>query len=484
MGKWEESRKILKCKGDFVMKKFYQIVCALVVGALLLLSVIGCDNTTPEQQILSYLQQGNYDEAFSILAYAMQENTLDEDYFEDFRSVLEEQINDVFVEYLNERIDFDSAMESLFEIAMLELIPGVSITIANTRRDIQDLQTSRSFFEAGQYNLARGNYLEAVSAWARVIESDPNYHTVARNIEEAITAHRNNILANADNLARDGDFNGAIRLLQLEISRMPDAQNSQLEARIRHYEDEQYSIRISQILREAEGHAVLNDFSQAILVLEGGSREFERDVLNRLGGQINERLAEYRETLIDNTLTRARAAREEEDFLVAVMLIENAQEIVSSPLLDAELAEINAIRPMTLLEITISQSTRLSYVGASRILRDTIGNTYSFRNLYTFNSRWGYTGRAHIFTNFQYQNMTGTLAVADNSRAAANPTFAVFGDDELIFQTRLNRLTPPIELDIDISRVSWLEIRLTQDGGGWNDRRDLYAILADFQFHR
>lgn len=124
---------------------------------------------------------------------------------------------------------------------------------------------------------------------------------------------------------------------------------------------------------------------------------------------------------------------------------------------------------------------------------DILGNIYSPNNLIEMNTygesiwgNYGYTENRTAYMEYhpgkEYSRLSGVISVSDKTAQDLNAKLMVIGDDVELVQYDIGKRSDPINVDVDLSGVSWLRIELrfhTDDGAG-----NFYALLSDFELHK
>lgn len=116
---------------------------------------------------------------------------------------------------------------------------------------------------------------------------------------------------------------------------------------------------------------------------------------------------------------------------------------------------------------------------------DTIGNTYSVAdgNLFemsTYKGSWSDPdcGFVDMYLGYKYTAINGVIAV-DDASSATSCTISIEGDGVVLYTLTLDRLTTPTSVQVDISNVNVLSIKMS---GLEQSDATLYAILSNFTF--
>ncbi len=179
-------------------------------------------------------------------------------------------------------------------------------------------------------------------------------------------------------------------------------------------------------------------------------------------------------------LERVTPLEEKEEYLKALTILSNAQNVVNAPKFAAEIEKINEVKPVYLCDIKCSNSGQYNQITSGTKLMDTIGNQYEPGNLFNLyckcSSYTRYYGFADYYLGYKYKTLTGTVAVDDKSDNTT-ASLIIEADNVQIYEISLSRSTEPVKISIDVTTVNWIKFKVVSE-----KNYDLYAILYDFRF--
>ncbi len=394
----------------------------VVAGGIITYNVLN----SPANQAVHLINDQKYDEAFAMY----ESSDKDPSIVNKITDSLVESLNSIKRDFTNKEITYDDAKNQLLEIQQFNF-SDVQSLISEVSLYIERMQTSFTAYSNGIEALSQEKYSDAIWHLQGVIAEDPDYETAIDSLYEAIDKYIEQTLSETEKLASSKDYASALTKLNTAINQVKP-------------------------LSKNDEHKALED-----------------------------KYNEYKTEFISEIIEQAQNEKSNQNYDKAVSIIQEAMNIVSDESLDAELVAIEEERPRKLEELKISESDNYIQITDLIETNDVVGNTYSPNNLFQISANadgWGsgYEGYADYFLNYKYKRLTGTIAVADSS-ATTNATLTIYGDKDIIWTSgTLNRTTPPKELDIDLSNVDWLEIKLTTDEEAPDGT--LSVLLSNFQF--
>ncbi|MCM1468146.1 MAG: protein kinase [Alistipes sp.] len=150
----------------------FGIVFAVIICGIILLSVEG----NLMNRLKRCLDNNDYDGYQNLLGSADAEvrYELSEYYYE--------KLDEVFNEYKNYHVDYETAMGMLRELEAFN-IAEYEERYSEVKQKTEKLSLSREAFERGKQSEENDNYLEACKAYEAVIEEDDNYLTAQAKLE-------------------------------------------------------------------------------------------------------------------------------------------------------------------------------------------------------------------------------------------------------------------------------------------------------------
>ena len=306
-------------------------------------------------------------------------------------------------------------------------------------------------------------YLETQIDEKRLYSNDQ----VIKYEDTIISSFEDYLKTNVDKFMAGNDYEGAIAFLdsQKSVSTLLGTDS---------WDQLSQNVGVKYVLSKAEGYVKDNDIASALAEIT--------NYKETNGISENTELDTYAQKVSDEyvkmILERVIPLEEKEEYLKALTILSNAQNVVNAPEFAAEVEKINEVKPTYLCDVKCSNWGHYEQITSGEMLTDTIGNKYELNNLFEMSSTGvgsGWTGFADYYLGYKYKTLTGMIAVSDKSQNTS-ARLIIEGDNKQIYSTSLNRSTAPISINFDVSNINWLSIKLIGDNA-----YDLYIILSDFQ---
>lgn len=446
-------------------------IAALASSAALCMGLLGCGN--PIDSVTNYLMNEQYDsalEAFKSVKITDSNRT-------EVLGKLSAVMTSTVEQYAADQISYDRASSTLETINSMH-VSGLDSDLAVAYSQVTGLKRSKQSYNDGMQYFQNGDYLNAYYCFNQVIESDCNYESATAKATESINQYQNSIIASARAYADAHDYDQAVEVLQYALYDHPEFTAFQDEIDSLLEEKEAYLISLAkeEAISQAEAFAGDNNFEEAL----GALNEFKEAYTDQ-DEEVNALYDEYTGNYVSFILEKATTLRDNQQYLQALEMLNNASQVVASDDFAQLIAEINAIKPTYLCEVKCQNSERFDLLEAGNTVTDVIGNVYNPGNLYIISSEhesWGGGGGgyAEYYLGYKYNTLEGLVAVGDNS-VNETCTLTIEGDGVILETVELSRLTVPVPVSIDVSTVNVLKISLSIPGGD-----TFYAILSDFHF--
>ncbi len=232
-----------------------------------------------------------------------------------------------------------------------------------------------------------------------------------------------------------------------------------------------------QALANAEGYAKQNNFENALNVLE----EY-RNTYGKTDLDIEAKYLDYTNAYVNFICEKVEALRKEKKYQQALTMLKNASEIVSSPTFDELAKNIENEKPIYLTEVKCQNKDNYEQVAEGTEVEDTLGNKYQYGNLYRIFTHFAHSrynnGRADYYIGYSYEKLCGFIAVED-SGDNISAKFSILGDGVVLYSIDVTRLTAPVPLEVDVSNVNIVTIKLDS-----YDQGKLQVLLSDFYFEK
>ena len=318
------------------------------------------------------------------------------------------------------------------------------------------IKQSRMLYEKGISLVKDDKLVEAISAFSQVqsIEGAP-YQEAKNQIEKTLQLYRENILATASRLAENGNYDGALRVIEDAIGKVGT--------------HDSFSQSLQEIFKRSLTEKIhgLYDAGDYLAVLK-----IYEDARSNPYYKKEQDLEEfYRTTLqayIEGAIEQASELfGDEKNYDAAIKVIKLAiVEVGEEPLLVEELEYYNAYKPVWLSSLDYFYEDGYFYTKDS--ISDNLGESYSN----VFYARESITRKHHsrvILLNGQYNRMTGRVIVGiedKNKDEVGEVSF--FGDGDLLFASgEMGAGVKPIDFEIDLTGILELRIQIYSIAHGW-----------------
>ncbi len=453
---------------------FASIAAALIIaiaGALILINVI----FTPEKKLVDYLADGSFDEAL--------------DYYSD-TYIDDERDTDKLVEALNKRIETlktdcgsgaitcDRATEELDTIDAMD-IPEMDDTIYSAREFVGNVRMSEENYNQGNTYFEAEEYKTAIEYYKLVVEGTPYYSDAQEKMKTATENYKTDIFARADACAEKEDYKQAIEILEESGELLPE--DEEIAEKLDDYKKKYTDKVCTDAVANADSKIAAEDYAEAIRILDEAIVEVGED--SRLTSKKSDTQTKYENYVI----AKADSYVAQNNYSGAFSVINEALVIMpdNKKILDKK-EQIEAVMPMGLDDLKVSECDHFEQVTDLVVTHDVVGEVYSPGNLFiisAYDDGWGggYSGYGKFFLSGSYTTLSGYIAVADTSDVG-ECVLTVYGDDDKILYTSpvLSRTTSKIKVDIPVSGVQWINVKLTVNGSS----SDMDVLLSEFYLYK
>lgn len=323
-----------------------------------------------EKQVIRALEAGEYKTVLEIMEENRSLCVNDE-----LEKLLSERLSELKTEYTANNLTYAKLCEELDTIEQMEM-KAVSSELTNLREYALALNESRTNFSTAEEFFAKGHYPEAMKYYRLVTDADANYETARAKVTEAQDKYRQKKLDEAATFADNGDYTGAVDVLQDGLTVLPE--DSKLTQQITIYEKANADQIKDTAMTTAAGYAESGAYLDAIEVLEDYLKTApgDADVTKKIG----EYQAAYTQKQKDEALAAAAKYAETEDYVSAVAVLQNYLDTiaddadVSRQLKLYQTAHADKIREDALTEAS-SYASYGDYLSAMNVLKNYI-DTY------------------------------------------------------------------------------------------------------------
>ncbi len=368
-------------------------------------------------------------------------------------------------------LTYEEAMTDLEDIrSYQDIYSAATLSLTEVHRN----QAINTAYNSGMASYQSGDYRTAIDKFSQIPSTDGRYEEVQGLIESSYQALLNNLFADTQGLVDGGQFDDAILTLQQALDTGLD--NTAIYNKIAEYEslkrDQGVLEELANIVQNANRFADDNLYPEAFQTLQSFIDNHYYSASENVMTKAYEAYTQMENRYVDVILSNAETLRTENRYLEAINLLNNC--------LTPDHARINDMRLILLDEkptyLCEMEGVLVNYeyyeLVQYRIPEDTIGNSYESGNVYQLMD----DGYCDYYLGYNYTKLTGIVAVCDTSDNT-KVTLTISGDGKVLYEVRLSRAMTPVEIDIDVSSVNFLEIELSRSSSS-----TLNALLVDFAF--
>lgn len=358
-------------------------------------------------------------------------------------------LSDLLEKYDNGKLDEEMTWKLLDSIVyhftkFYDFVEGGYIEFYENELNI--LSVSKKHFSDAQEAENMGDLLSAIESYGYVAPQDSNYEMAQEKVESLLEQHKANTLQQAKAMMEEKDYEGALMVLYDSINiHNGDKELKQLIVDCTQKEHEQIA---ENSLNEAADAVSGGDYPTAIRILEEVSDlEIESVV---------EKLSEYRENYLQETLIKAEEQAKNGTYEEAVLTLNSAMAILGEDeVLLSKIEEYKSKYPAKLVDLTPSEgkSRAAKYENA-----DIYGN--EFHEGLEIPGLHG-TEIIEYVANQSYARFTAKVLIAKRSDDLYKTNLKIYADDVLKLDTGwLNKKSQPIDVDIDISGATFVRLEI------------------------
>ena len=380
--------------------------------------------------------------------------------------------------FLSEELSYQAAKKAISDLRAYD-VAELRSELDEADRYLDDLNTSRTCFDTAEEHFAAGNYEKAMAAYRGVIETDPNYSQAQTQLEAAITAYREEMLAQAAEKAEKKEYADAIAILDNALRVLPG--DSALQTQRELYAAEGAAKDRSDTLKDAADSAAKGDYAaamsliKALLADNADDAELKAAYKKYYDKYIEQVLAEVDEKLAAKDYTGAAAA-----INAGLRVAENDAKLL------AKRDEIEASKPVSLSEELIINSRDWPTWNKGTPV-DPFGNDYSGAfNYVIFDFNRGYSSSEITFyveyrTYGKYTSLEGRIGPYTTMDTNGQCYLQVYTDDQLKFTSpTVYRKTDAFPINVDITGAEYVKLVFVCPKD--QSYRTIGAILSNLAF--
>lgn len=448
-------------------KNLRKLSCATVV-AMTFVGLTGC--RTQVKDVMKPLKDGNYEEAVSIFNEANWKDKEKNKFINEIKDYMSQLVSD----YASGSITYEEVIEVMGTIADMQ-IEEIEEDFATSSGAISALRTSKIAYEDAMEMFEAGNYIGAISNFEEVIEKDVNHEDAQKKIPEAKELQyekiKKDMLKIAEQFISAGDYISAIDKIK-EFKRANAKDDADLDKIYRKYVEDY----VTEITNKVNSYIKNKMYLTALNTANSAKNEINNEALSEVYLKAE---TEYVRMITE----KVEGLVKEKDYLKAIEVLTEAEENVKCEKFTELMKKIEEEKPTYLSDLKFQNSSRFELIDTGEEIKDSIGNCYKPNgNLFEIsnyiNSWTGeIPGYVEYYLGYSYNNLHFNLAVDDTS-GDVSTVLNVYGDGVVLHSINIDRKTVPTQIDIDISKVEYLTIKLEGNTGDWNDA-EFFAIISD-----
>lgn len=402
------------------------------------------------EKFIAMLKNGEYTEA---AAYYQSDLAGDEKELKKVYETVTAEINSLVESYYADNMSYDDAKNGLNAYSNF-----YATETNNALQRIEALKASKDAFTLAEEKFEAEDYRAAHSLYLEVIEDDSNYSSANGKIAECYEIISDQIWANSENSAGEGDYLQAANILENEMTFFNEADRVSANTKIEEYRNQYLSENMAQF-----DNCLTNaDYDGCFAMLD--------TMVSQVG--TNEQISQATSNLhaaYENYITeQVNQYLESRDLVTCMQWIRQGQEKIPSSETFSNLETmLQEYYPVSLYEMepfAIGDDS----LGKHDTKEDTMGNV---RNNVFRGYAASYEEQYNIYNiEGKYNTLKATVAVTKSSIGSEKIGYIkIYGDDLLLWEdTNINAMTEPYEINVNIFGVKHLKIEMCGPGStGW-----------------
>ncbi|MGN0388777.1 MAG: NPCBM/NEW2 domain-containing protein [Suilimivivens sp.] len=247
--------------------KIYLFAVSILFGLFGIGAVVGMTHNNKSEKFVKYIEEENYEKAWDIYENDISNNEKEKQ--ETYNNICE-KLNSFVADYYNGSITYEDAVGKMN--VYCDYYPE---EVDAARDQITYLYSSQQNYLKAEELYESEDYENAQNFYAKVVAEDKNYDNAVKKIEDCYTKYVQKIFADANKLAEEHNFLGAIEILK-KSSVIKGDDNTKREIAIEGY----YIEYEKETLADAESLASGGKFEEAISVLTYADGTFSQEIFN------------------------------------------------------------------------------------------------------------------------------------------------------------------------------------------------------------
>lgn len=369
--------------------------------------------------------------------------------------------------YTDGTLTFEAAEDELCFTEDYESLLGIT-SVTEKHDELIVLNNSKENFESGESYFMSGDYEDAIEYYGKVSEDSAYYEQAQSMIASAISQYRTEMLDNARTRVSDGDYVGAIALLEAALEIITD--DAEITTLINTYSSEYFSIVKNDALTSSTNLSADGDFLQAMEIL--------RNALDIVGddAEIQRAYDSCVSSYVEKVTNEVNAMLDEDWNAAHELMAEALNNLPSNEQLIELNQEVMRVQPIELNTLTVVDSVDLAFADGIDGISDSYGNVY-----YQVPYLWTDYHHHDLYVMYNlsksYTSLSCTIAPHNDFDSEEKARVVILLDDEKVFEKAMTKTTAPFRVELDVSDSTLLKIYLVHEEGGWYPNAGI--IIAD-----
>ena len=312
--------------------KWIFIVLPIVLAIGATVTAIALWYNAPVQQLIRAL------DALDYTAVAQTIPKLSEEERASLSTRMQAYAETVIERYNNGEAEYAPSYELLDRVQ--RMFPEAEINGAADR--LAALKASKEAFAEGEKLEQKGEVAGAISRYGEVIRADINYDAAQKKIEEIQNAYKSQVLAEAQKRADEKDFLGAQAALMNSSAILGD--DPDIAAKLEELQKAELDDYVESLLKTAKTLADDGDYPGAVKLLEDATKKDER---------FDRQIQIYKTNYKDKMLSEASKYAGASDFEEAVAVLEQSKTLLGDDAeIEAKIKEYKSLYPVRLVDLS------------------------------------------------------------------------------------------------------------------------------------
>lgn len=472
----ELERKEMKVENFEQWKKNKSKIClAVTITILVLAAGIAIFNKiyfSPYNQFNRAFSQSDYVTASNIYG---EEMSYDEKARNKAYLRLQDKINEIKRNYIEEKIGYNIARESLNELVQNNLAVEDA---QQAMTELSDLNQSKLAFQEGNEQYKNGDFRNAIDSYDKVIEADVNYTVAQETREKILSEYKTQILDMADKNVKNNNYEEALRVLKEATDLLSvDSDFMKIRGEI---EEKAIEKKKVDLLAEASKKEQAGKYYEAFKQLKNAN-DFLKDT------EVQNKKQEYQEKYVNQVMEEAYKYLKENDIGSAISVLNlGMQDIPNNEPMQTLLEECNLCIPVNLTELNcfeVSGKKNEKELSWGEFT-DNVGNSdYESGFKYGISSANYESSRTYLLDG-KYDNFSAVLAVNQSCKKdyyqKDQARLILVADGNVLYTSdSIHGGDTPIKINTSISGVNKLEVKMQGTIGHYWGWGSFYVGLLD-----